>query len=436
MLEYTVQNQENYHTVIDVTIPAQEIKPKLDENFKRVQQSVKLEGFRKGKVPAQLVRKMFGKQIEQDTFQPFISEAYETITKENEFQLLSMPNIENVNFDESAGLTFSITFDEQPDFTIEDYKNLPVERVTYMVDDEDVQDTLKHLQNQNAMIHTVEGEAEPGHILVADLQEIDDQGVPILGKKFENQPVWLKEEDEDLTPQLTGVKTDEERKITLKTPTPASESEDVPDEPDKHYLVTVKEIKERRVPDLDDEFAKDLGDFETLDELTRGIEENIQREAQSRTDYEFKKALQDELIKRTGVQVPASLLHKYLDAVVEDARKKQKNEVDEERIRQEYQDLAAHQIQWMLLREQLIKQLEPHISDEEVKAHLEAEKEAGRLTDDQIEALNADEKRLNDIKDNLVEEKVYDILKEHADITELEKPLREADQDKGTESES
>ncbi len=435
-MEYTVQNQENYHTVIDVTIPAQEVKPKLDENFKRVQQSVKLEGFRKGKVPTQLVRKMFGKQIEQDTFQPIISKAYETINDENEFQLLSMPNIENVTFDETDGLTFSITFDVQPDVTIEDYKNLPVERVTYTVDDEDVQDTLKHLQNQNAMIHTVEGEAEPGHILVADLQEVDDQGVPILGKKFENQPVWLKEEDEDLTPQLTGVKSDEERKITLKTPTPASETEDTASEPDKHYLVTVNEIKERRVPDLDDEFAKDLGEFETLDDLTQSIWENIQREAKSRTDYEFKKALQDELIKRTGVQVPASLLQKYLDAVVEDARKKQKNEVDEERIRQEYRDLAAHQIQWMLLREQLIKQLEPQVSDEEVEAHLEAEKAVGHLTDDQIESLKADEKRLNDIKDNLLEEKVYDTLIDHADITEVKKPLREADQDRGTESES
>ena len=268
-MEYQIQRGDNWHNVISVTVPAVEVKPALDERYASLK-NIRIEGFRKGKVPAHLVKKMYGKQVEAEAFNPFISQAYQQIFKENEFDFLSAPEVQNITFDEQTGLGFEFHFDIRPIIEVTGLSGMPVERIVFDVTEEDVEKTLQRLQQQNAMVHNVDGEAQTGHFVICDLQELDRTGVPVLGRKLDDRVIELKEGDE-ITEQLIGVKAGEERRVRVTNEKPATATLEVQQDEHIIYQVKVKEIKERRLPSLDDEFARDLGPYESMEAVRADI---------------------------------------------------------------------------------------------------------------------------------------------------------------------
>jgi hypothetical protein len=199
-LQYQSTKQENWHTVVTAQVAADEVSPKLTESYASYSKRIKLEGFRKGKVPLHLVKKMFGKQIEEQVYGPYFQQAISEILKDDKYEPISMPEIENVRFDDAEGLTFQVTFDVRPVFAVQDLQDTAIEKIIYSIDKKDVENTLAALQQQNAMIHTVEGEAQIGHHVVGDIQELDRSGLPIIGRRYEKQTIFLHEEDKNLLP--------------------------------------------------------------------------------------------------------------------------------------------------------------------------------------------------------------------------------------------
>ncbi len=423
-MDYQIQREENWHHVITVSIPAEKVKPELDAKYAELK-DIKIEGFRKGKVPQHLIKKMYGKQVEADAFRPFISDAYQTIFKENEFDLIESPEVHNIRFDPQKGLTFEFQFDVRPEISVGEFKNLTVERVLFDVTDEDVARTLETMRMQNAMVHQVEGEAQIGHFVIADMQELDVSGVPILGRKLEDRVLQLTEADE-VSNQLLGVKPGEERRIRV-TVEAQPETQVVQTQKPDHmfYALAVKEIKERRLPDLDDEFAKDMGPFDTLAALKQEILTRLQMQALSESMRQFRQALEDELIKRNPLQPPPSMIEHYMQAVLEDARKRQKEGWDEPRMRELFRPMVIRNISWILLREQLIKDQNITVSDDELDKRLNLIGASGKAGEDRVKELRADEKALQRLRETMEEEKVYDLLGQNAEITELHQPWRQ-----------
>jgi len=302
---------------------------------------------------------------------------------------------------------------------------MPVEKNVYEVKKEDVDETLESLRQRNAMIYNVEGEAKEDHYLLVDLQELDRTGVPMVGQKAEGQQIWLSEEDTELTPQLLGVKAGEERRITLKIKTEGTAAKPTREqEEDRSYLITVKEIKERRLPELDDEFAKDIGKFTSLAELKKEIDKNLKEQATARGEYQFRTALEDELIKRTDFDVPDSMLTVYLDAITKDvkAQVKEQEKFDENAVREQYKPLAIRNIKWMLVRDRLIEQQGFEATDQEIEAvsqTAEQDKKESSSAED-------DKNKRGDVKDRLLDEKVYDFLIKQADIKVNKQPWKKA----------
>ncbi len=439
-LQYETVEQSNWQKKIRVQISADRVEPKLEETIRDFQKRAKIEGFRKGKVPRQLVMKMFGPQIESQVYQPFIADAYDKIFKDEKFDIISSPEIENINFDKNQGLTFEIVFDVRPEIKIEDF-NLTVEKVHLKVEKKDIEALLQELQEKNAMIYSVE-EAKEGHFVIADLQEVDSSGVPILGQKFEKQTIWLEKDNEEITPQLLGSKPGDERTIRITLPeeaeseseseiiTPSGEKVSKPTE--KLFRVDVKEIKERKLPELDDEFAKDLGDYETIKTLKKELTKNLKERAQYESESLFHQALVDELIKRNDIDVPPSMLQKYLDAVVEDMKKRSKEKIDEMLVREQYKSLAIRNIKWILLRNQLIEQEALTVTDDEIETHLQTQIEKKRISEEEVKKVKDDKQRFEDYREQLLNDKVYTLLADRATIEETEKPWRQEQTDSET----
>ena len=430
-MDYQIEKQKNWHTVVTVSVPVENVQPKLDENFKVYQKKANIQGFRKGKVPSQLIRKMFGSQIENDTFQPFIGEAFNKIFKENEFDNISVPEIGQMNYHPQEGLVFTIEFDVRPDFKVENIEGMPVEREKFIVEEKDVEDVLEDIRQRQAMIYDVEGEAKPGHFLSADLQVVDSGGIPVIGQKYENQSIYLDESNEEITSQLQGVTAGDERIISIKTQKQEPESEFIETgkekepENEQRFKVIVKTIKERRLPELDDEFAKDVGNYDSLEALKKEIDENLHQRAKLEQQYAFQEKLVGELINRNNIEVPPSMLDKYLQAVVEDTKKRQKGEVDESVIREQSRVTAVRQIKWLILREQIIADENITVSDQEINDLIDQRLENKQLTEEQAAEIREDKDRFSRYGDELLQEKVFAFLEEKADIKETDKLWRE-----------
>lgn len=421
-MEFSERTEGTWRKIIHVSVPAAEVQPQLDEKYREYQKNIKLEGFRKGKVPRQLVKKMFGHSIENEVYEPYFDQAWKEVLDNEEYDIISRPEIHSVKFDSENGLGFDIVFDVRP--VIESLKldRLSVEKIKYEVTEKDVEYNLAALREQNAMIYSVEGEAKEGHILIADLQALDRTGVPLVGDKHENQEIWLSPDNQELTRQLVGVKEGESRQITITLQRQEEESSDEPRS--QKFLVQVKEIKERRLPELDDEFAKDLGDFETISELRARIEENLKARAEVEGASQFRNALTNEFIKSNDFDIPPSMVENYLEYMVSDYKEQSKNnKIDEKALREYYKPAAIRNIKWFLLREKLVESEGLEVSDADIDAYLESLKteEDGEK---QAKAIAQDEKRKKELKEQLLEDKVMDFLASKAEVQELIKPWR------------
>lgn len=417
-MKYDINTNENWHTTVRIECPAEEAKPEYDRVFDRYK-DIKLEGFRAGKVPASLIKKMYGDEIEREAFQDLMDKAWKTVLEENEFKILNDPRITEMNYDEKAGFSFKVEFDVFPQFKVENYIGLPLEYNVYEITDEDVDKAIENLRQRQAMLYTVEGEAKEDHHVLADLQEVDRSGNPIIGRKFENQQLWLKENDQELTPQLLGIKPEEERVISLKIADPEEEEQE---EYKKEHLFKVKvnEVKERRVPELDDEFAKDMGDFENLDALRDQVRKELEEQAAETNRVEFEHAITDEMIKRNNISVPQSILDRYLSNLVEMEKEKDKN-ADEAFLRNQYQQFAERNIKWHYIMRQLIKQEDIKVDESEVKAKIDEIRTSEENGEERAKQIESSDEEKEKVKDDLLYKKVFDFLAEKGNITENKK---------------
>ncbi|MBN1996897.1 trigger factor [candidate division KSB1 bacterium] len=416
-MRYDISN-ENCHTTISVLVPVENIKQELEENFDEYQKTASVGGFRPGKVPRSLIKKMFGKQIENAVYAPYIKKAWQNISKENEFDLLTEPKILDVKLEEKNELSFKIEFDVRPEIQINDYNNLPVEKVIYEIGEEDIATAVENIRQRNAMIYTVENEAQDGHYIVADLQELDRTGVPVIGQKIEGQVIYLNKENKEIFEQLKAVKVGDTRRVLLKKQQEKNGLEEKQKPEEKLYNVHIKEIKERKVPDLDDAFAQDVG-FDSLEDLKNRVKDDLEIRARDLTQSRFELALEDELIKRTEFDAPSFYVNNYLNAIIQDAKKEKKGKVDETQLLEYYRPIAIRNVRWILVREKLIEQFGLDVTDEEVDTYI-ASLEAQGAKKEQIKNLKNARGRKK-LKNEIQDRKIHEFLAKHADISKVKK---------------
>jgi trigger factor len=430
-LEYKVTTSGNWETTVEVAVSADDIKARYDQAVHNIQKKATLEGFRKGKVPPAMVKKLFAAQIQVEAVDIGMEDAWRKVFEENDFDVFNDPAIHERRIAENGDLTFKIIFEQRPHFEVSGYEGMDVDKVIWDVTSEDVDAVLEDLRQRQAMLYSTEEAARMGDFVVGEFQEVDSGGVPILGQRFDNQQIGLTEKDNELTPQLIGVKPGDQRQVVLKVRSQKSEFVDQPyktDEVQKIYKVTVKEVKERRLPELDDDFVKDLGNrYETLQELREVLEKDLKDRAEHETQFGFEESLASELVKRIDLELPPSMIEHYLDNLVEDLQKRNRdnpNSFDEEQYRTVYRPRAIFDLKWHLISEQLKKQQQFVVTDEEVEAKLSHyhEHEDG---DKQIQKFRENKREMAKFKDSIVFDKLYAFLADQANVHETNKPYRE-----------
>lgn len=415
-MQYEVQRVNDIKRVLRVKVSPEELTTIENDIINDLKKHVALPGFRKGRAPVGMLRKSYKDVIQKEVIEKAISKYYTEALDKADLSPIGQGQISNLAFtDAKTEMEFDIEIEVQPEIELKKYKGLHAEQEAPVVTDAMLNDTLHHFQEHYATVQSVD-KAEKGHIINVTLQELGEGGLPIVGRKFEDITIELGAGnfDPELEEQLIGIREDQERIIRKQ----------IEGQPDQEtpsalkiisYKVTVNSIEKRTLPPLDDEFVKNLEDenIETLEQFKEDLRKKLQQRVEERSETQLRNRLIDELLKENPFDVPEAMVNNYLDYIVRDMRRQYpKEKIDEEEIRHQYRVDAIHAIRWHLLMEKIIEVENIRMGDEEVFQKIDAMP----YTEEQKEQLKADQSIINSLRRQLLEDKVIDFLKTHAEI--------------------
>ena len=416
-----VEKTENANEVkLEITIEAE----KFDNAIKKVYfQSAKyfnIPGFRKGKAPQNIVEKYYGKEIfYEDAFNEVVPEEYEKALEENKIDAVSKPKIDVITMEKGQDLVFTAVVQTKPEAKLKKYKGIEIEKIEYNVKESDVENELKDMQDKNSRLVTVENRpAQNDDTAIIDFEGFVD-GVAFDGGKGENYNLVLGSHSfiEGFEDQVVGMNVGEEKEINVTFPKEYF-SKNLAGKP-AVFKVKLNELKKKELPELDDEFAKDVSEFDTLKELKQSIKEKLEKQFKDREKYEKEDAVVRELVKELEVDIPSGMIETEVENMMKDMEQRmsyQGLKMDqylkmmnktEEQFKKEYEPQALEAIKSRLAIEVVVKSEKIEASDEEIKTKIE---EMAKNYGKEAKELEENENVRNYIKNGIENEKAMEFL--------------------------
>ena len=410
---------------LEITIESE----KFDEAIKKVYfKSAKyfnIPGFRKGKAPIQIVEKYYGKEIfYEDAFNDVAGEALEEAVETNKLQVVSRPDIEVTQIEKGKDLIFTAIMQTKPEVKLGKYKGIEIKKIEYNVTDKDIDHELEHMQEHNSRLITIEDRpVEKGDITTIDFEGFVD-GKAFDGGKAQGHELEIGSNTfiPGFEDQVIGMKIDEEKDIKVKFPDEYFSKELAGK--DATFKVKVHEIKKKELPKLDDEFAKDVSEFDTLKELKEDIKAKKQKQNDEKAKYETQDAIIEEICKNIEVEIPSGMIETETENMLKEVEQRlsyQGLKLDQylqmmgktkEEMEKEYEPQAIDAIKSRLAIEAIIKEEKIEATDKEVEEKLnEMAKNYGKENDEQF-LKNENVKKY--LKEALANEKTIDFLVENA----------------------
>jgi trigger factor len=442
-MKVQVTESGTWRRTLEIEAPAEDVEKRLDVAYRKYSKTLNLPGFRKGKVPLTVVKKQFGPAIRGEVVQEMVEELYREASTAEGIQPVSQADIEDIDFDEGKPLVVKASVDVRPEIKAEHYSGLEVTRPVFPSNDEQVDAQLNYIREQNAVEEIVERGAEIDDVILADVEELDEAGEPVPGTRQEDQRIRLMKDNDDkpteVAEQLDGVAAEEVRELKLKRPVQNEahdhdhEGEDhdhdhdhedhEPEEEDVTFRVTVKSVQKRTLPELDDELAKDVGDFETLEDLKNRIREDMQTQSDQAARRRVEENIVDALIEKNEFEVPDSMVETYLDGAVESYKREHQghdHDIDEDAIRADGRDHAVRGVKRYLLLDSIGEQENIEVTEEDVDKHLETMSERHNIEGVRLREILGRSGQLDQIQSDLKVEKTFDFLIAQAKIEDVE----------------
>ena len=420
------KTENNNELKLEFTIEAKKFDEGMKKLYAKSAKYFNIPGFRKGKAPMAIVEKQYGPEIfYEDTFNEVVPEEYERELKENNIEAVSRPEIEVKQMGKGQDLVFTAVVQTKPEVKLGKYKGIELKKIEYNVTDEDIEHELGHMADRNSRLVTVEDRpVENGDITVIDFEGFVD-GVAFEGGKAENHELTIGSNTfiPGFEDQIIGMKTGEEKDINVKFPEEYF-SEELKGK-DATFKVKLHEIKKKELPELNDDFAKDTSEFDTLEELKKSIKEKLEEENKNKAKYETEDAAIKAVSDATEVEIPSGMIETEIDNMVRDIETRlsyQGMKLDQylemmgksmEDFRKEYEEQAKTSVKTRLTLEAIEKAEKIQPSDEEVDKKL---KEMAAMYGKKEDELALNEQFMNYIKDSLKGEAVIKFIVDNAKI--------------------
>jgi trigger factor len=421
----TTNTKKDIKREISVVIPAAEVARETELQIQRYQKSARLPGCRSGHVPASIIKQRFGEGLKNDVAEALIPKYFRREAEKRGLIPVSQPQVTDLHIHDGEPLTFKASFEVLPEIQVEGYKDLRADKPEITVTDEDVDQALDNVREQHATYATVEGRA----LAEGDFAQASMDGKPKDGKDVADakaNPVHMddvlieiggKNTVAEFSQNLTGATAGEERVFDVSYP------EDISDKrlAGKTFVYTVKVngIKLKSLPELNDDFAKELGEFTSLDQVRKQIRENMEAEKRHTVEHEAKDKLVAELVKRNDFEVPESLVDRQIDLRLERGlralaaqgmKMEDLKKMDLPRLRAGQRDQAITDVKSSLLLERVADIEKIEVSDDEVNHEVEALAKQSKQTSEAVRARLTEDGGLDRIRIRIRSEKTLNFL--------------------------
>ena len=417
-METNIKELENTKKEFEATLSYDELKPHFDKAVEKFRKKANIPGFRKGKAPLSMIKKMYGDSLEYNALEDITNDVFKEYVRENKVDIIDIGAILDMDYKPKETFTFKIAYETKPIVKLEEYKGLELTKMVYDIDESLVDEEIDYFRFRNATFE-IDGQAmDDQYMITVDIQNLDDAGNVIEGETQKGLQIYLA--NPDIYPEFKagfqGIKEGESRVVETKNA----------DGGPKKVQVTATKVEKVILAEMNEEFFKKVMGKEgitTEEEFRNEIRKDIQKVYDDMSSNRMKNDIVNEMIKANDVVVPDKYVEYFLDDFVKEEKEKHKGHnhgLDEVEFRKKKRVDAIVAAKWMLLREELLKAENIEATDDDF---LKLAEETASRFNIPAENLLSIYKQNDDIRMRILNDKVLDFLIANAKVTE-KKELR------------
>ncbi|MBC8318360.1 MAG: trigger factor [Desulfobulbaceae bacterium] len=426
-MQVSVEDAGSLTKKVTVVVPAKTVTKKLDKSYNKLKSDVSIKGFRKGKVPFKVLEKNYGEQVKAEVGEKLVQDTYFDAIEQSGLNVVVHPDIKSHSFTDEGTFEYVAEVAVKPEFELGEYNGIKVELPELTVTEEETDHALQALRKEMAPLKSVDDRSvQVGDVAVVDFQgfhenepvkEIQGQnysvdiGSGVNGKEFEDACLGLK-------------KGEETSKVV---PFPASFPNPVLSGKEIEFKITVKDIKERVLADLDDEFAKDVGEFDSLDALKTNIVEKITREKEEGRKGEFTDKLMMQILENHEFEVPDRLVAYEVSEQIKQLEQRLKQQgltlesagISQSQLIEDYQEASAKRVKGDFIIKKIAEVEKVKLEDEDIKGGFNRIAAQYNMPVEEVRKYFGNRDDLLPFMNELLNEKVLDFLRNKAEIIEV-----------------
>ncbi len=418
-LEVTINKIDEATKEVKISVPKSEFDEGLNEEFKTAQQYISLKGFRKGRVPLNLIKNLYGKQIEEDFVGEFATKIFKDATKSNEIKFIGKPIFKNYTKEEDK-VTFVFTIDVIPDFELKEYKGLKIYEPVHRVTDEEIEHEIEHRLLHTANVQQTDQVKHEHTLVTIDIIPLDQNTFEEINGKIQTTTVLLSSETvlPDLKQMLLGKSLGDEFVFNPHDTEPSA--------PNENVKIRIKNISELVMPPFNDEFVQEYtkGRLQTTEEFKEEIGYFLQEKWDLKTNDEMVKQVIKQLVEAHEFDLPQTVLYETANKLSEDFLKKYSDAYPQlrgkkpEEIIDDFLPIAESQVKWAIIKKKIIEKENLQLEDYDIDSIVEEHKRQDPNANE--EELRNYIKSTPHIVDTLMEKKVLDFIIGFAETTEID----------------
>ena len=401
-----VETLEKSMAKLTIEVSAEEFETALDKAYKKNKNKISLPGFRKGKAPRAMIEKMYGAGVfYEDAANDLIPGAYESAAKESELEIVAQPSIDVTQIEKGKPFIFTATVAVKPEVTLGEYKGIEVEKKTAEITDEELQAEIDKVRESNSRMITVDDRAvQDGDITTIDFEGFVD-GEPFEGGKGEDYPLTIGSHSfiDNFEEQLIGKNIGEETEVNVTFPE-QYQAEELQGKP-AVFKVTIKEIKVKELPELDDDFAQDVSEFDTVDEYKEDLKKKLLENKEAALKREKEEDVVGKIIENATMEIPDPMVDTQVRQMVQEFSQRIQSQglslqqymqftgMTPESLTNELQPQALKRIQSRLVLEAVAAAENIETSDEDLEKELEKMAEMYQMEADKLKELVGEEEK-------------------------------------------
>jgi trigger factor len=401
----------------DVQLTQDEIQPMFERAYEKYRPKVEIKGFRRGKVPMPMIKQLYGEAIEQDALDDIANDFYRKAMEEKNIHPVGHPTMVDMDFKRGEHFHFKIKYEIKPDIALGTYRGIKVEKPIHIVTDAEIEFEIQKIRRANSSTADAEAVTDTGYIVTADVQELDETGAPLIGKKTPGARFDLS--DETLAPEICDALAGAATGQTYRT---KFESRHGDHSHRMHIALAVTKIEKVLLPPFDEELVKKItgGKVTSVDEFRKNLRNDIERYWEEESTARLNDNIAKSLVEAHPFPIPESIVTGLLDSYVEDVRNRSRDRklpkgFDEQKFREENRSSASWQTQWMLLSGRIAEEEKITVTDAEIEAM--AEREAGKIGIEKERLLQYYSKS-SSASNRILSDKLMAFLRSNAKITE------------------